>query len=91
MNIKAWLFEMTEKGQDNVEHKSINDKVDLISVPIKENNLSDNEIPEILNKIKTELEFKGSIRLSNSGKSYNLYRNKLEKQANLVTLNVSAS
>ena len=32
MNIKAWLWEMTPKDEDNVKHTNLNSKVDMIGV-----------------------------------------------------------
>tara|TARA_R110002167_G_scaffold47802_1_gene141295 strand:+ start:162 stop:461 length:300 start_codon:yes stop_codon:yes gene_type:complete len=91
--IKAWLWEMTPKGTDNEKHTSMNDKVDMISIPIESNKLSLTEEPhpKILDSIKYTLKFKGNIRLSNSGTSYNLFRDVLDKDDDMVTFNVNPS
>ena len=93
INFKAWLWEMTPKGEDNVKHQSFSSVVDLISVPIEENKLSisdEGKHPASLDLLMSKLEFKGNIRLSASGKSYNLFRDKLEDTADdtLVTLQI---
>jgi len=92
MDIKVWLWEMTpDKNQDNIKHQTLDNKVDMISVPIEDNNLSLDEEPhpQILDTLKTRLEFQGNIRLSKSGNSYNLFRDKLKVESDLVTINIS--
>ena len=92
MDIKVWLWEMTaDKTQDNIKHQTLDSKVDMISVPIEDNNLSLDEEPhpQILDTLKTRLEFQGSIRLSKSGNSYNLFKDKLTTESDLITINIS--
>ena len=92
LTFKSWLWEMTPKGEDNVKHQSYSSAVDMISIPIDENNLDvdDNgKHPSSLDALMTKLEFKGNIRLSESGKCYNLFRDKLEEGNDLVTFSVS--
>ena len=92
MDIKAWLWEMTpDKTQDNIKHQTLDSKVDMISVPIEDNNLSLDEEPhpQILDTLKTRLKFQGSIRLSASGNSYNIFRDKLKVESDLITINIS--
>ena len=88
MNIKAWLWEMTPKDEDNVKHTNLNSKVDMISVPIDDNKLSLDEEPhpQVLDTLKSKLQFKGNIRLSESGKSYNLFRDELEQDNDSVVI-----
>lgn len=93
MNIKAWLWEMTpNKEDDNINHKTFNSKVDMVSIPIEDNKLSLDEepYPQVLDTLKSKLEFKGSIRLSNSGNSYNLFKNTLDKNNDLVVIQLEA-
>ena len=86
MDIKSWCWEMTPKENDNIRHLEFNSKVDMISIPIEDNNLSLDEEPhpQVLDTLKSKLDFKGSIRLSASGNSYNLFKNKLDKDNDLV-------
>ena len=86
MDIKTWCWEMTPKNDDNIKHDKFNSKVDMISIPIEDNNLSLDEEPhpQVLDTLKSKLDFKGSIRLSASGNSYNIFKNKLDKDDDLV-------
>ena len=87
-SLKVWFFEMI-KDDDNIKHSEMSDSVDLISVPITENNLDNNEQvphPELINRLKSHYSFKGNIRLSNSGKSWCIYRDVLDTSSDLVTV-----
>ena len=94
ITLKCWLWEQTpDRDVDNIKHESMSDKVNMVSVPIDENKLPcDANIahPPILDTLKARLEFKGNIRLSESGKSYNLFRDELEAGSDLVAVNISA-
>lgn len=85
-SLKVWLWEMTPKGEDNNKHTTLNSKVDMVTVPIEDNNLSleQEPHPEILDTLKSKLEFQGNIRLSASGNSYNIFRDKLEQDDTVV-------
>ena len=91
--LKVWCWEQTEdKLADNIKHKDINKNVNLVSVPIETNNLpvsSDGNPPEILTTLKSRMAFKGAIRLSKSGTSWNIYRDVLDSEDDLVVLNLS--
>tara|TARA_R110002020_G_scaffold55591_6_gene154089 strand:+ start:422 stop:733 length:312 start_codon:yes stop_codon:yes gene_type:complete len=94
MELKTYCIEQTEdRTQDNVFHNQMNEDVTLVSVPITENKLSNNpdeKYPPILDTLKSKLEFKGSIRLSESGKSWNLFRDALENKASdFVSININ--
>jgi len=86
----VWLWEMTPKGEDNNKHLTLSNKVDMVTVPIEDNNLSleQEPHPEILDTLKSKLEFQGSIRLSASGNSYNIFRDKLEQKSDTVVINL---
>ena len=88
MDIKAWMWEMTPKDEDNIKHDTLNSKVNMVSVSFKHNDLSLDEEPhpKILDTLKSKLQFKGNIRLSESGKSYNLFRDELEQDNDLVVI-----
>lgn len=82
--LKCLLWEKTEEGNENNTHSEMNDKVDFVSVPLSENNLQvsedTNKVPQELVDLRSRIEFKGNIRLSNSKKSYNIFRNQLPSQ-----------
>ena len=86
-------WEQTPKGEDNIKHNSFNSKVDFISIPIESNNLSLTEEPhpKVLDTIKSRLEFKGNIRLSNSGNSYNIFNDKLDVEDDMVELTITTA
>ena len=90
MKLNTWLWELTPENEDNTKHQSMNDKVGLISIPIEDNpqmECSDTDKhPPILDNLKSQLNFKGNIRLSNSGNSWNIFRDKLEVKSDLVPL-----
>ena len=94
IQLKCWLWERTpDRDDDNIKHDVMSDKVNMVSVPIKENELpcNANEThPPILDTLKARLSFKGNIRLSESGKSFNLFRDELEAGNDLVTLEMSS-
>ena len=78
--IKATFIEQTEdKLADNVFHSEMNDKVSFISVPIEDNKLSCTEEPhpKRLDDLKARINFRGNIKLSSSGLSWNIFRNEL--------------
>ena len=80
-------------GEDNIFHNSVTEDVDFISVPIETNNLSNTEDPhpKVLDTIKQRLEFKGNIHLSESGKSWNIWRNTLNNEDDMVEIDLSAT
>ena len=93
MDIKTWCWEMTPKDDDNIRHDKFNSKVDMISIPIEDNNLSLDEEPhpQVLDTLKSKLEFKGNIRLSKSGTSWNLFRDVLDSDSDMVNLSIEVS
>ena len=44
--------------------------------------------PKLLEMIKSKYEFKGNIRVSNSGKSWNIFRNAFDADDSLVTITI---
>jgi hypothetical protein len=84
-SIKGIFWIMNSEGDNEKvlqeDYQSRKSEINLVSIPCKQNNLSTNEDdqPEILNRIRTKLEFKGNIRLSSSGNSWNLFRDPLEQ------------
>lgn len=93
VTLKSWLWEMTPTGEDNIKHLNLNSKVDMISIPIDENKLSNTEEPhpQVLDTLKSKLEFKGNIRLSKSGTSWNLFRDVLDNDSDMVNLSIEVS
>ena len=94
LQVVAW--ETTPKGEDNIKHLDITDsRVDMISVPIVDNNLdcSQEGHPKEIDMLRSKLDFKGSIRLSNSGQSWTLFKDVLDVKSDMirVDLGVSAS
>lgn len=92
MKLKTYCIEQTEdRTEDNIFHNEMNKDVTLVSVPITENNLSNTEEPHpsILDTLKAKIEFKGNIRLSESGKSWNLFRDELSATSDLVSIDVA--
>ena len=91
-SLKMWCFEMTEdRDDDNIKYREMNSKVDLVSVPIEENNLPvdhKEDHPPILDTLQAKLEFQGSIRLSESGKSWNLFKDVLDTNSDLVKISL---
>ena len=95
LTFKSWLWETTPKGEDNIKHFKLSSKVDMISIPIEENDLSTDtseEYPPVLDTLMEKLEFRGNIKLSASGKSFNLFRDKLEdsEDSSLVRLSMDS-
>tara|TARA_R100001594_G_scaffold99392_2_gene133892 strand:+ start:154 stop:450 length:297 start_codon:yes stop_codon:yes gene_type:complete len=91
-NVYFNAIEMGTNGEDSTFHKDVNENVNLLSVPIEKNNLSNTEepYPKVLDTIKARLEFKGNIKLSESGKSWNIFRDKLDSDDDLVSIDLSA-
>ncbi len=95
--IKMWCWETTPQGQENIKHKTSqglkDGKVDMVSVHIADNNLSLTEDPHpvILNVLKEKLKFKGNIRLSASGQSYNIFKDVLEDGDDLVKITLETN
>ena len=89
MDIKVTCWQKQE-NDDNIKHKSMNDNVDFISVPIESNNLSltEDPHPRCLDTLKQHLNFKGNIRLSQSGNSYVIWRNELNTEDDMVTIDL---
>jgi len=97
-NLSVWLWEQTEdKLSDNIKHKAVDGKVpeqvNLVSVPIEANKLSvsdDGSCPECITLLKSNLQFKGNIRLSKSGTSWNIFKNGMkDAEDDLVVINLS--
>ena len=80
-----WIMKENESNekvlQSDPDFKDRIKDVDLVSIPVKDNNLSNdpNQQPDVLNTLRDKLEFKGNIRMSSSGKSWNLFRDELEQ------------
>lgn len=78
--LKCLLWEKTaDRDEKNIVHSQMNDKVSFISVPIEENNLSVTEEPhpKRIDDLKARISFKGNVRLSSSGLSWNIFRDEL--------------
>tara|TARA_R100000353_G_scaffold58535_4_gene46214 strand:+ start:983 stop:1264 length:282 start_codon:yes stop_codon:yes gene_type:complete len=92
MDIKVTCWEQV-KDSDNTKHTTLNENVDFVSVGITENNLSLTEEPhpKCLDVLKEMIKFKGNIRLSASGNSYNIWRDKLNKDADMVTISLPST
>ena len=94
--VKATFIEQTEdKLADNVFHSEMNDNVNLITIAFDKNKhiadhlvTKDGNAPKLLEMIKSKYEFKGNIRVSNSGKSWNIFRNAFDADDSLVTITI---
>ena len=78
--LKCLMWEQTaDRDEKNVVHSEMNDKVSFISVPIEDNKLSCTEEPhpKRLDDLKARINFRGNIKLSSSGLSWNIFRNEL--------------
>ena len=86
--MKGIMWQITEQGQDNIKHTELVDEVDFVSIPCKENSHpeSHDECVSKLEVVKSSLAFKGNIKLSASGKSYNIFRHELDMEDDLVEL-----
>ena len=74
------MWEQTaDRDEKNGVHSEMNDKVSFISVPIEDNKLSCTEEPhpKRLDDLKARINFRGNIKLSSSGLSWNIFRNEL--------------
>lgn len=92
MSIKVTCWQKQE-GDDNIKVKSMNNDVDFISVPIELNNLSltEDPHPKCLDTLKKMINFRGNIRLSQSGNSYVIWRDELNTEDDMVTIDLVPS
>lgn len=89
MSIKVTCWQKQE-NDDNIKIKSMNNDVDFISVPIELNNLSltEDPHPKCLDVLKKQINFRGNIRLSQSGNSYVIWRDELNTEDDMVTIDL---
>ena len=89
LKYQAWQMGAT-KQDDNVRQSEITEDTDFISMPeeqFDDSIMSDKSKLESLRVVLIEhFKFDGNLVLSASGKSFNLYRGKLEDNSNAVEI-----